>query len=109
MSEQVISITDANFAAEVGQSSLPVLLDFTAHWCGPCRAVAPIVGGLAVELAGKIKVGKVDADENPNLCTKFNVRSIPTLLMIKPTGEVVGPLIGMRSRDQIWEWVQKAL
>jgi len=88
-----VTLTDANFAAEVLQSDVPVLVDFWATWCGPCRIIAPIVEELAIELEGKAKIGKVDVDHNPQTAMNFGIRSIPTLLFFK-NGQVVDQLVG---------------
>lgn len=88
-----VTITDQNFNDEVTNSTIPVLIDFWAVWCGPCRAIAPIVEQLAGEYDGKIKIGKLDVDENPDTAVKFGVRSIPTLLLFK-NGQVIDTIIG---------------
>ena len=87
-----LEITDANFN-EIIQSEKPVLVDFWAEWCGPCRMIAPIVEELAIAYEGKVVVGKVDVDSNPQVSAKFGIRSIPTLLVFK-NGEVVDKQIG---------------
>ena len=84
---------DSDFEQEVLQSDVPVMVDFYADWCGPCRMVAPIVEELAGEYAGKIKIGKINVDENPNTAKQYNVMSIPTILFIKG-GKVVDQVIG---------------
>jgi thioredoxin 1 len=88
-----IEITDANFEQEVMKSDKPVLIDFWAVWCGPCRMVAPVVEEIANEYNGKLKVGKVDVDSNPEVSMKFGIRSIPTLMIFKG-GKVVEQIIG---------------
>ena len=88
-----LEITDANFADEVEKSDLPVLIDFWAVWCGPCKMIAPIMEELATEYEGKAKIGKVDVDNNQEISMKFGIRSIPTLLILKG-GEVVDQIVG---------------
>ena len=88
-----ITFTDDNFEAEVINSDLPVLIDFWAAWCGPCKMIAPIVEELAAEFDGKVKIGKLDVDDNQQTAIKYGVRSIPTVLLIKD-GEVKDTIIG---------------
>lgn len=85
--------TDANFENEVIKSELPVIIDFWAVWCGPCKMIAPIIEELAVEFEGKFKVGKLDVDENQQTAIKYGIRSIPTVLLIK-NGQVKDTIIG---------------
>ncbi|HEX6836620.1 MAG TPA: thioredoxin [Polyangia bacterium] len=107
-SDKIANVTDASFEADVLKSSQPVLIDFWATWCGPCRAIAPVVEQLAGEYAGKVKVVKVNIDENPKTPTAYDVRSIPTLLMFKD-GKVVGQIVGAVPKPKIEELVKKAL
>ena len=95
-----LTITAQNFEAEVLQSPLPVLLDFWATWCPPCRALGPIVAEVAEELAGSIRVGKVNIDEEPALAARFGIASIPTLLVFK-NGTIAGQSIGLQGKQQI--------
>ena len=96
----VANITNTNFEAEVLKSPVPVLVDFWAEWCGPCRILSPIVEELAQELNGKLKVVKINVDENQELAYKFNIMSIPTLLIFKD-GEVVNQLVGAMPKAQL--------
>ena len=104
----LIEITDANFTTEVEQSDVPVLIDFWAVWCGPCKMVTPIVEELANEYDGKVKIGKLDVDNNQQTAMKFGIRSIPTLLILKK-GSVVDTLIGAVSKGQIEEKLKAQL
>ena len=97
-----IVVNDANFEAEVMKSGIPVLVDFWAEWCGPCRMLLPIVEELAVELAGKVKVCKVNVDEAQDLAANFNVMSIPTLIIFKG-GQPVDQLVGALPKIKLLE------
>jgi thioredoxin 1 len=88
-----ITITDANFAVEVGQSPLPVMVDFWAAWCGPCRMIAPSIEAMASEFAGRARIGKLDVDANQRTAASFGVQSIPTILIFK-NGQVVDRITG---------------
>lgn len=96
----VAHVTDKNFEAEVLKSNLPVLVDFWAEWCGPCRMISPIVEEIAKDLQGKLKVAKVNVDEAQELAARFNIMSIPTLLIFKK-GQPVEQMVGAMSKDQL--------
>ena len=93
----LVTLTDDNFKDEVLNSDLPVLVDFWAVWCGPCRMIAPIIEEMASEFEGRAKIGKLDVDNNPRVAMNFGIRSIPTLLFFKD-GQVVDQLIGASSK-----------
>ena len=95
-----LTVTDANFDTEVLKSNLPVLVDFWAAWCGPCRMQDPIIDEVAHELEGKVKIGKLNVDENPQSAQKFGVMSIPTLMIFK-NGTVVKQFIGVQSKETL--------
>lgn len=95
-----LELTDTNFAEEVEKSGAPVLVDFWAEWCGPCRMIGPIVEELVDEYDGKAKIGKVNVDHNPEVSVKFGIRSIPALLIFKD-GQVVDQIIGAVPKTQI--------
>lgn len=95
-----LEITDANFDSEVIKSDKPVLIDFWAVWCGPCKLIAPVVEEVAKEYDGKFKVGKMDIDNNPNVAMKYGIRSIPTLLIFKD-GKVVDQIVGAVPKNVI--------
>ena len=101
-----INFTEATWDAEVLKSEQPVLVDFWAVWCGPCRQMTPIVDQLADDYAGKAKIGKLNVDENSNAAGKFNIRGIPTLLVFKG-GQVADQLVGAVPKDQIVKVIQR--
>ncbi len=103
-----VEITDENFATEVEKSDIPVMIDFWAVWCGPCKMIAPVVEELANEYQGKLKVGKLDVDTNDQTAMKFGVRSIPTLLFFK-NGQVVDKIIGNVKKELIVQKIASVL
>ncbi len=96
----LITLTDANFDQEVLQSPAPVLVDFWAEWCGPCKMMAPIIDELASDYEGRVKFGKINIDEHQKAATEYGIRAIPTLLIFK-NGQVVEQVVGMRSKRDL--------
>ncbi len=107
-SENVLTLTSDNFEQDVEKSDVPVLVDFWAQWCGPCKMIAPIINELADDYAGKAKVGKVDIDDHQALAAKFGITSIPTLLVFKG-GEVADQIMGLRPKEDLAAALDKAL
>ena len=108
MSENTATLTDGNFDDSVIKSTVPVLVDFWAEWCGPCRMIAPTVEELATDYDGKVTIGKLNVDNNPNTATQFGVRSIPTLLLFKG-GEVVESVVGLTDKTRLQALLDKHL
>ena len=105
---KVVTITDAEFESSVLQSDKPVILDFWAEWCQPCKMLSPTVEAIADEYEEKIKVGKLNVDDNPNIATKYGIRGIPTLLFFKG-GEVVQQMVGVKSKTEIKKVIDENL
>jgi len=108
MADNIIAVGDTNFENEVIKSSVPVLVDFWAEWCGPCRMLAPTIEAIANDYTGKVRVAKVNVDENMETSMRYGVQSIPTLLLFK-NGQVAGQLIGNLPRHNIERLLEKAL
>src|SRR5918995_1069730 len=108
VSGKPVTVTDATFAAEVERSPVPVLLDLWAPWCGPCRMIAPTLEELAKEMAGRVRVAKLNVDENPSTATRFQVRSIPTLLVLKG-GKEMERITGVQPKAEIERRLQRVM
>ena len=98
--ENIVTLTDVNFSEQVLKSSTPVLVDFWAEWCGPCKMIAPVLDELAGEYDGKVKIGKVNIDDHQQLAINYGINSIPTLLFFK-NGQVADQIVGMRSKRDL--------
>lgn len=108
MSQSVKAVTDASFDADVLRSDLPVLVDFWAEWCGPCKMIGPIVEEIANEYQGRLAVGKLNVDENPGVPAKHGIRGIPTLIIFK-NGAVVAQKVGAAAKSQLTAWIDSTL
>ncbi len=104
----ITAVTDASFNSDVKEADKPVLVDFWAEWCGPCRMVAPILEELSTEFAGKIKIVKLDVENNPQVAQAYNIRGIPALLLFK-NGEVAGQRVGALPKHQLKAWLAEAV
>lgn len=107
-SPHVIEFTDANFAGEVLQSGVPVLVDFWAEWCFPCKQLGPTIDALAADFAGRAKVGKLDTDNNREVAARYGILAIPTVLLFKG-GEVKGKFVGLQSKEALSQALQNSL
>ncbi len=101
-----VSVTDQNFQTEVLNSAVPVVVDFWAEWCGPCKMMSPIVDEISNEFSGQVKVVKINIDENPNIPTQYGIRGIPTFIVFK-NGQAVETKVGGMSKSQLSDWVKK--
>jgi thioredoxin 1 len=106
--KNTLTFTDENFESEVLKSDKPVLVDFWAEWCGPCRIIAPAVEAIAEEYAGRVKVGKLNVDESPSTPPRYQIRGIPTLLVFK-NGQVQEQYVGATSKDTIVKMLERSL
>jgi thioredoxin 1 len=100
--------SDANFESDVLESSAPVVVDFWAEWCGPCRMIAPALEEIAEQLGDKVKIVKLNVDENPNIAAKYGIMSIPTLMMFK-NGEIASRQVGAAPKQKLAQWISGAV
>ncbi len=107
-SDKIVTLTADNFATEVVKSAAPVLVDFWAEWCGPCKSIAPLLDELAEEYHGRAKIGKVNIDDHQGLALQFNVRAIPTLLLFKQ-GQVIEQVVGLRGKRELKASLDRSL
>ncbi|PLY14769.1 MAG: thiol reductase thioredoxin [Sedimenticola sp.] len=108
MSEQIVHVTDDSFENEVLQSGVPVLVDYWAEWCGPCKMIAPVLDEIAGEYNGKVKIAKLNIDDNPNIPPRYGIRGIPTLMLFKD-GEVEATKVGAVSKSQLTAFIDSNL
>lgn len=108
MSEYIVAVTDDSFEADVLQSDLPVLVDYWAEWCGPCKMIAPVLEEVAEEYAGKLKVAKLNIDQNEATAPKYGIRGIPTLMIFK-NGNVEGTKVGALSKSQLIAFIDSTI
>jgi len=108
MSENIVHVTDSSFEEEVLKSDMPVIVDYWAEWCGPCKAIAPVLEEIAGEYQGKIVVAKIDVDDNQQIPQKYVVRGIPTLMIFKD-GDVIGTKVGQLSKSQLTAFIDSTI
>jgi thioredoxin 1 len=104
----IMKTTDASFEADVLQSDVPVVVDFWAEWCGPCKMIAPFLEELATDKAAEVRIAKVNIDDNPLTPTKYGVRGIPTLMLFK-NGEITATKVGALPKSKLYEWVEESI
>jgi len=108
VSDKIVHVTDDNFESEVLQSSQPVLVDYWAEWCGPCKMIAPVLDEIAAEYDGRVKIAKLNIDDNPNTPPRYGIRGIPTLMLFKD-GEVEATKVGAVSKSQLTAFIDSNL
>ena len=108
MSENITIVTDSSFAVEVLQANVPVLVDFWAEWCGPCKTLAPTIEAIAKEFAGKVKIAKLNVDENHKISTSYSIRGIPTLILFKG-GKISATKVGVATKAQLVDFINANL
>ncbi len=108
MADKTIKVSDSTFAEKVLQSSMPVVVDFWAEWCGPCKQIAPALEALDAELGSRVTVAKLNIDENPMTPSKYGVRGIPTLMLFKD-GQVAATRIGAMAKGKLFDWIESVL
>ena len=105
MSDTILKLTDAEFESQVIKSEIPILVDYWAEWCGPCKMIAPVLEEVAQELSGKVLIGKLNVDENSQTPPKYGIRGIPTLMLFK-NGETVGTQVGALSKNDLIKFIE---
>lgn len=108
MSDQIVKLSDENFEQEVLQSDVPVLVDYWAEWCGPCKAIGPVLEELVTEMGGKVKIAKLNIDDNAQTPPKYGIRSIPTLMVFK-NGQVEGTKVGASSKSDLTQFIEDSI